>query len=186
MKILTVQEAIESMKAKENSKGQKVINRFSKKNFNTLMVAMMNDTEFTANVAKTKGVELDSVEKVMVTKGFREWCKKLVEKAGVDKSESARVLTSDFQIDNVDGLYEFFTAAIQTYMDAGNKYDFLPTEEFKGSIFIKDVDEKETVAESKNVQTGESLGVFKTNKKKHKELAVKSGCPSFLKTRTRV
>lgn len=186
MKILTVEEAIASMKAKENAKGKKVINRFSKKNFNTLMVAMANDTEFKARVAKTKGAKLDSIEEVMVTKGFREWCKKLVEQAGVDKNESARVLTSDFKIDNMEGLYEFFTSAIYTYMEAGNKFDFMPTEDFKGSIFIKDIDEKETTAESKNVQTGESLGVFKTNKKKHKELGVKSGCPSFLKTRTRV
>lgn len=185
MKVLTVQEAIESMSAKVNEKGKVVYNRFSKKNFNTLMVALLNDPEFTVKAAKVKGGELGELEDVMITKEFRKWCKMLVEKAGVDKSESERVLSSDFVIDNVDGLYEFFAGALYEYLSAGNKWDMIPTEDFKGSLFIKTVDEKTTVGEAKNVQTGESLGDFKTTKKKHRELGVKSGCPDYLKTRTK-
>ena len=111
-KILTVQEALASMQAKTNEKGKKVINRFNKKNFTTLMTALANDLDFKAEVAKVKKGELDSVEEVMVTKEFRKWCKKLIEKAGVDKSESERVLSPDFEIDNMEGLYEFFATAL--------------------------------------------------------------------------
>lgn len=185
---MTVAEALESMKAKEGKNGKKVINRFNKKNFTLLMTAMANDPEFTEKVAKVKNGELDSVEDVMVTKGFREFCKKVVEKAGVDKSESARFLTSqiEFAPSDLNGLYEFFASALYQYMSAGNRFDLLSTPDFKASISIKDIEEKETVAEAFSPQDRSSLGTFKTTKKAHKELSVKTGCPTFLKSRKKV
>lgn len=185
-KVMTVQEAIESMKGKVNDKGKLVPNRFSRKNFNTLMVALVNDVDFKTKVAKVKKGELDTVEDVMVTEEFRKWCKKLIEKAGVDKSESARVLTKDFVIDDMDGLYDFFVTAIFEYLSAGNTFDFIPTKEFKGSISLKDVPEKTTVADAFSPQDRSYLGTYKTTKKNHKELSVKSGCPSFLQDRVKV
>lgn len=185
-KILTVQEALASMQAKTNEKGKKVINRFNKKNFTTLMTALANDLDFKAEVAKVKKGELDSVEEVMVTKEFRKWCKKLIEKAGVDKSESERVLSPDFEIDNMEGLYEFFATALYQYMDAGNQFDLLPTKDFKGGFQLKEVDEKTTVSDAYTPgKEGERtyIGTFKTTKKKHKEVVAKSSCPAFLKSR---
>lgn len=185
-KILTVQEALNSMSAKEGKNGKVTLNRFNKKNFGILMTALANDVDFTSKVAKVKAGELDTVEDVLVTKGFRKWCKNLVEKAGVDKAESERVMSADFQIDNMDGLYEFFASALYQYIEAGNQFDFLPTEDFKGSLYLKSVDEKTTVADVKSPQDGSYIGTFETTKKKHKELAVKSGCPAFLKNRKKV
>ena len=51
-----------------------------------------------------------------------------MEKAGMDKNDSAVVLSSAFTIDNVDGLYEFFAESIWQYLNAGNMfiYDFGP------------------------------------------------------------
>lgn len=185
-KILTVEEALASMNAKTNANGKVIINRFNKKNFNKLMLAMANDVNFKAEMAKVKKGELDSVEDIMVTKGFRQWCKKLVEKAGVDKNESERVLTDEFVIPDMDGLYEFFATALYQYIDAGNQFDFIPTKEFKGSLYIKNVDEKVTVADAHSPQDRSYLGTYETTKKKHKELGVKSGCPSFLQSRKKV
>ena len=187
-KIMTVEEALASMKAKEGKNGKPVINRFNKKNFNMLMTAMANDPDFTTKVVKVKGGEIDSFEDVMVTKGFREFCKKIVEKAGVDKKESNIVLTSDFEFSQSDlnGLYEFFASAVYQYMSAGNQFDFLPTEDFKGSVSLKRVDEVTKTAEAFSPKDRSSLGVYKTTKKAHNELAVKSSCPSFLKSRVKV
>lgn len=187
-KIMTVEEALASMKAKEGKNGKPVINRFNKKNFTMLMTAMANDPEFTAKVVKVKNNEIDTVEEVMVTKGFREFCKKIVEKAGVDKKESAFVLTSAFEFNasDLNGLYEFFADAVYEYMVAGNQFEFLPTEDFKGSISIKNVGEVTKTAEAFSPKDRSSLGVYKTTKKAHKELAVKSNCPSFLKSRLKV
>jgi hypothetical protein len=185
-KIMTVQEALDSMSAKKNANGKIVINRFNKKNFNTLMLAMANDVNFKTEMAKVKKGELDSVEDVMVTKGFRQWCKTLIEKAGVDKSESVRVLDDEFVIPNMEGLYEFFASALYEYINAGNQFDFIPTKEFKGGIYIKNIDEKTTVADAHSPQDRSYLGTFETTKKKHKELGVKTGCPAFLQSRKRV
>lgn len=186
MKIMTVEEALASMKAKTNENGEPVINRFNKKNFNLLMVAMANDQEFKHEYVKVKKGEIDDVEEIMVTKGFRKWCQRLVEKAGVDKAESERVLSPDFKIDNMDGLYEFFATALYKYIEAGNRFDLIPTKEFKGGISLAEVAEstKETDAFSPKDRT--YLGRYKTTTKKHKKLMVKSSCPSFLKERMKV
>ncbi len=185
-KIMTVEEALETMRAKANAKGKVTVNRFNKKNFNTLMTALANDLEFKAKVAKVKKGELDSLEDVMVTKEFRKWCKKLVEKMGVDKTESEKVLTSEFQIPDMDGMYEFFATALYEYMNAGNQFEMLPKEDFKGLIYLKDVDEKTTVSDAFSPQDRSYLGTFETTKKKHKEVAAKSSCPSFLVNRKKV
>lgn len=178
-KILTVEEALELVKARENAKGKKIINRFSKKNFNTLALALANDVNFTVKVAKKVG-DTCELEDVMVTKEFRKWCKKLAEKLGVDSAESERILSSDFQIDNVDGLVEFFQTAIYEYMDAGNRFDLMPREDFQGGIYLKDIGESTKVCGAKNPKDGSFLGQFETKKKAHKILAVKSSCPSYL------
>ena len=183
----TVKETLEEMTAtKKNSSGKIVINRFNKKNFTKLMTAMANDVDFKAEVAKAKNGELDSVEEILVTKEFRKWCKNLLEKAGVDKNESVRILDGEFQIPSMDGLYEFFATALYTYIDAGNQFDMLPTNDFKGSIYMKSVDEKTTVTEAHSPKDRSYLGTFKTTKKKHKEIAVKSGCPKWLAKRYKV
>lgn len=185
-KIMTVQEALESMKGKKNAKGEMVINRFNKKNFTKLMVAMANDVDFKTELVKIKKDEIDSVEDVMVTKGFRKWCKSLVEKAGVDKAESERVLSEDFKIENMDGLYEFFATALYKYMEAGNRFDLIPNKEFKGGIYLKEVPERERTADAFSPKDRTYLGTYKTKKKKHKELFIKSSCPSFLQERVKI
>ena len=184
-KIMTVQEALDSIQAKTNAKGEKVINRFSKKNFNTLMTAMANDVDFTSQVAKKTGDSVE-LEDVMVTKEFRKWCKNLVEKAGVDKNESEIVLSENFKIDNVEGLYDFFTTALYEYLAAGNRFDLPAREDFQGGIVLKDVDESVRVYDARNPKDGTYLGTFETTKKKHKELGVKSSCPTYLSSKRQI
>lgn len=181
MEVLTVTEAIEKIKGETTALG-----RFSKKNFNTLLKALANDINFSVKVANVKGGELENLEEIMVTKNFRNWCKRLVEKAGVDKNESERVLTDAFQIDNVDGLYEFFATAVYKYCECGNKFSFLPTEDFKGSIAIKPVEESTSVGDAYSPKDRTFLGTYETTKKAHKVLVAKSSCPEFLRNRKKI
>lgn len=186
-KILTVEEALEKTRGKsgKNKKGKKSINRFNKAKFNSLMLALANDVDFTNKVAKKvdNGFE---IEEVMVTKNFRKWCKKLLESAGVDKSESKKVLTGDFTIDTVDGLYDFFAAAIYLYLEAGNRFDFPNKEDFQGGIALIDKEPSERIYEARNPKDGTSLGVIKTKKGKHKTLVAKSACPKYLTEKRKV
>lgn len=183
--ILTVEEALTSMKARTNAKGEIIVNRFNKRNFNTLMIALANDVDFKTEVAKMKKGEV-VLEEIMPTKKFRKWCKKLVEKMGVDRTDSEVIMTDEFVIENMDGLYDFFTEAVYLYMTAGNRFDLPSRYGFTGGIYLKDIPEKKSVAETKNPQTHEVIGKYERTRKAHKELKVKSSCPSYLSSKRRV
>lgn len=186
-KVMTVEEALASMQAKTNAKGEKVLNRFNKRNFNSLMVALANDVDFTTKVAKVKkGSDDVELEDIMVTKEFRKWCKKLVEQMGVDSSESSKILTADFEITNMDGIYEFFTTALYMYMDAGNRFDLPQKEDFKGGFYLKEVAEVTKVQDTYNPADHSFLGTIEVTKKKHKEVKAKSSCPSYLTKKRKV
>ncbi len=181
--IVTVDEVLAEMTASENEKGNFNYNRFSKKNFNKLLKTVINDVNFKTTVAHVKKGELESVEEIEVSKDFRKFVKKILEKFGVDKSESEKILSEDFQIDNVDGLYEFIATVIYLYIERGNQFAFLDKEDFKGSIGIKKNKKSTKTVSSHSPQTGEFLGDFEITKDDHKTLVVKSTCPKYLKKR---
>lgn len=184
-KYKSVAEAIADMSAKKNAKGNKVMNRFNKKNFSNLMVAMANESDFQEKIVKMHG-GIKTYEDVMVSKGFRKWCKHLLEKAGMDKNESEWVYSDEFKIDNADGLYEFFAAALYEYMAAGNRFDMFSKDDFQASLEIRDIPESKKTRDARSPQTGENLGTFEIKKKKHRELKAKSPCPSYLTDKRKV
>lgn len=184
--ILSVEDVLKEMSATKKDNGKFNYNRFNKKNFEKLMKAMLNDPDFTTEVAHAKKGELDSVDEIKVTENFRKFCKKIIEKCGVDKSESGRILTQDFVFDSVEGLYEFFATAMYLYIEQGNRFDLLPKKDFKGSIALKDVAKSTKTTSAHSPQTREYLGDFETVKDAHKVLVVKSSCPSYLKSRRKV
>lgn len=185
-KVLTVNEVLEEIKAKENSRGTVVLNRFNKKKFEKLMKAMINDPEFATQVAVVKKGELETVEDIKVSASFRKFIQHVVEKAGVDKSESSKVLDSTFTVDKVEGMYEFFATAMYLYMEQGNKFDLLPKQDFKGSLYIKNNKPSKKVSKAYHPKTRDFLGEFETERDSHRSLGIKSACPSYLKKRKKV
>lgn len=183
--IISVEEVLNEMTATRKENGTFNYNRFNKKNFEKLMKAMLNDPNFKTEVVKAKKDDME-IEEIEVSKGFRKFCKKIIEKAGVDKAESERILSEEFTFDNVSGLYEFFATAIYLYIERGNKFDLLPKKDFKGSVCLKEVSKSSKTAPARSPQTGEYLGDFETTKEAHKVLTVKSSCPSYLKKRVKV
>lgn len=159
--------------------------RFNKKEFNKLLTAIANDPDFTTHVARGKKGEIN-VKEIMPTKEFRKWCKKLLEKVGLDSKESSIVLKKDFQFDNMEGIYEFFTEALYLYMSNGNKFDFIPKKDFKGTIGVKKVKKSVNVADVFSPKDRKFLGKYETTKEEHNVLTVKSSCPSYLKVRKKV
>lgn len=179
----SVSEFLKEIAGKENKNGKVVPNRFNKKTFSKLMKVMANDPDFATDVVDVRKGEKVSVDKIMVSHKFREWCQKLVEKFGVDKKDAEIILSKDFQFGNMDGLYEFFATALYEYVSAGNYFELLPKEDFKGRIYVKTIPETTVVRDAKKPKTGEYLGTFETTYNCHKQLAVRSGCPAFLKHR---
>lgn len=159
---------------------KKKTNRFNKKKFNEYMLELMNDPAFTVEIVRNRQDGLKRKE-INPTKEFRNWCKKTLEKCGMDKKEASAIMSKDFQFDTADGLYDFFISVMYDYMEKGNKIDFIPKEDFKGTLSLVEVPEKETKRKHYNPQDRSFLGEFKEKKKKHKELRVKSSCPKYLK-----
>lgn len=184
--VYSVKEILSQLTVTPNEKGKIIPAKFSKDKFNSLMRAIFNDPDYTFDKAVVANGELVQVDHIAVSKGFRKFCKHLLEKYGVDSAESEKVMTSDFTVDSVDGLYEFFTAAMYEYINAGNKYDFIPTEDFRGSVYLKRNPESSKESEVYQPRTRDYLGTYKTTKKKHKVLAVKSSCPKYLRERKKM
>ena len=165
--------------AKTNENGEIVINRFNKKKFETLLLALINDNSFAADNAKFRGDNLIE-ETIYPTKQFKKFCKKILEAYGLDKIEASRIEDDGFVIESVQGLYEFFTEAMYLYMEAGNKFSFPSKKDFRGDIYIKDVPETKRNYKAKNPKDGKIIGEYEKTTKKHKELKVKSSAPKYL------
>ena len=182
---MSVEEVLAMLDVKPTDSGKKLAAKFSKEKFNLLMTAMFNDPDFTTKKAVMKGGDLAEVADIAVTKGFRKFCKHLLEKFGVDSAESERVMGADFTIDNTDGLYDFFATAIYEYIKTGNKFDLIPKEDFRGSIMLKHKPKVSKTVEVFQPKTRESLGIFTIEKEDYDTLAVKSPCPKNKKKKTK-
>lgn len=181
----TLKEALEIITAKEEN-GKLKINQFSKKNFEMFLTACANDIDFKSDIVHSVKGEITEREALPVTTMFREWLKKVVEEAGVDKAESEKILTSDFEIPAVKGLYDFFVAAMYDYMKAGNYFALPDKEDFKGKIYTKKQQKTVTTKTAKNPKTGETLGTFESTKEEHYTLGVKGACPKWLVSRKKI
>ena len=184
--VVSVQEVLEEIKAKTNAKGNVVLNRFNKKKFEKLIKAMVNDPNFKTQVAVVKKGQLESVEEIEVSKNFRKFIQHVVEKAGIDKAESGKVLDAGFTIDKAEGIYEFMATAMWLYMEQGNRFDLLPKENFKGSLYVKNIDKSKKHSKAYHPKTRELLGEFEVEREAHRTIAIKSGCPSYLRKRKKL
>lgn len=189
--IMTIKDALQAVRAKtkvdKNTGNEKfVYNRFNVERLNTIMRALINDPDFTFETVIISG-GIPSPKEIKPTEGLRKFLQNVLIKAGIDKEDSKSVLSSDFKIDDVNGLYEFMAVAMYLFMDNGNKFDMLPTKEFKATFALENVAKKEKTAEKKNPKDGKSLGMWKTTLEQHKKLKlVKSECPVWLKSRKKV
>lgn len=159
--------------------------RFSKATFGKLLTAIANEPGFTAQVAEIKGGEFAGYTEVAVGEKFRAWVRKVVEKAGVDTTESAVVLSDGFTIPNCDWMYDLFAEAMYLYMVNGGTFNMPKKEDFEGSLKIDSVDASEYDKEIKR-PGGESLGMFHIKDKAYRKLVASSGIPKYLRERIQV
>ena len=184
---MTVAEVLKDISAPRKENGNQQLKKFNKKTFNKLMTAIANDVDFTTQVVTSSKGEIKNKEDLKVTEGFRKWVQKVVETAGIDPKESAFVLSSDFQIKDCDGLYEFFATVVWEYLQSGNRFALIDKEDFSGSLYLKEVPESTVIKkDARHPITGENLGDFETKTEAHRTLAVKSSCPKWLKTRMKI
>jgi len=152
------------------SKKGKPIVSFSRGDFDKLTKAFLNEIDYKVESVSTKGNELVTKE-VFPVQLFRNMIKTILLDFGVDKQEAQRIVES-YEFRNTDGLYEVCSELIYKYVDAGRKFDFIPKEDFNGSIVLKDV--SEFVGQYTNIQDGQKISI---RKEAHKLLKAKSRCP---------
>lgn len=187
MKTFTVDEVLSQITATKKENGQYDYNRYSKSNVSMLLNAIINDPDFAIHVAKVKSGELSSVDELKVTEAFRRFCATLLEKFGVDKAESEKVMSAEFKFDfDASAVMDVAIACVQKYIEVGNTFDLFPQEDFKGSIRMKNVPASTKVSDAYSPQTREYLGKFETSKPAHRQLVVKSSCPKFLVNRRKI
>ena len=173
---------------KKNKNGKSVKQRFNKKKFSMLCTALANDVNFTETIIKTSNGKIIDTEEILVSKQFRKFCKLICERMGVDKHDSEKIMSEEFAFapSEMKLLYEPMAAAIQEFISRDQYFEFLPTKNFKGSIFMDDVPESETISEVFSPKDRKSLGKRKTKKQAYTKLGVKSTCPSYCKETTKI
>lgn len=163
------------------SKSGKVKKTFSKSDFDKLLQAFLNDSEYEMSVAKTKGGEM-VVDKSQPVKAFRGMIKRILVDFGVDAQDAAKI-ESEYQIRNVDGLYEVICEIIYTYCKADKKFVIPAKEDFGGmSVTLKSVEK--TIKEYSKIRGKDDKGPaekFTVESGKHSLLVSKSKCPTWLK-----
>lgn len=177
-------DVLKELEAKKNAKGEVILNKFNKKNFNKVVLAMLNDPDYADKIVKKESEDGPTYEEILVSKNFRKWLKDIVKSLGVDSKELGILDTYEFK--NVDGMYDLVMAAAYEYMKVGNKFDIPSHENFKGSIYVKDVPASKKVVEARNPADGTRLGIYETTYKPYKQLAIKSSAPKYAKTKKKL
>lgn len=157
--------------------------RFSKKSFNKLLKAMANDFEFEELVAQVENGEYTGDSSYNPAKELRKWCRKVVEKAGIDKNESALVESADFVIDDVSGLHEYFAAALYEFMASGNKYSIIPKKDLNATMSFRKEPKKTKEIKARNPHTGEVMDPYNQETDEHRVLKASNKVPKYLKHR---
>lgn len=185
-KVLTVEEALKEIAYEGNS-----ARKLSKKRFEELAGAMMNDLTFEFTEAKISDDKVKSVEKYVPSTSFRTIIKDALIKFGVDKSEAEKVMEPEFVIGKADMVYDFVAALVYEFMKSGNRFDLKDQEDFRGSFELVYDDEIIEVADAyappkEKGGDREFLGRFETTKKPRYKCKANAACPAWLKTRVPV
>lgn len=158
----------------------KPVKTFSRTDFDRLAKAFINTPDYEATTVSLKGGELQE-KSVKPVEGFRGMIQAILRDFGVDKAEAERVMSDSYEIKSVNGLYEFVSELIYVYMDAGKKFDFLPKDDFVGSILLDEIEE--SVKDYPIKKKDGSTVTYNVTKKKHKVLNKKSKCPQWKKSK---
>lgn len=173
-------EILKEISAKRKDNGEFLYNRFNKRNFTKLVNALASDPEFKSEYVKVSKGEITKKTEVQIGKMLRAWIRKIVESAGVDSIESKFVLSEDYEIPNINWLYDFMCEAIYIYIKKGNMFTLPAKEDFCGSIYLREIAKTEKVRTFKNPHTHEVIGKYKITSEPHDELKTKSSCPKYL------
>lgn len=158
----------------EASTGKKAT--WSKTDFDELLKAFLNEKDYVIKKAGIKNGVMETSD-VNPIKMFRDVViTRLLTDAGLEKCEAEKI-ASEYEFKKVDGLYEIISEIIVKYCETGKKFDFITTEDFKGSLSMEGIEEG--VKEHK--LPSDPSTKIKVKTKKHKVMKCKSKANDWLK-----
>lgn len=170
-------EYLESIKVKNKEKvknGGRVVSTWSKKDFDNLLTAMLNDNDYEVDVCSVKHGE-KITNKIKPVEDFRNKFVKAILESYMDEADATeKAKHIKFSRSQVESMYPIMSEAIYRYIETGKKFSFMSKDDFIGSIGIKVM--PETITENKKYNT-------KTKRKEFKTLKKRSSTPIWLKER---
>ena len=161
-------------------KGENKINQictgkgpFSTSGFSDLVNSMVNDTTF-----KIKTFDKDGKPngEVNVSELIRSDIKKTVEKAKYPQKSESGVFDNSEIVAN--GLAKAIPYIVMEHIACGKKFDLPQQPNVQGSIYLANVEGKETVSKVRDIKTGEDLGTSTTVTKDYIQVRAKSPAPA--------
>lgn len=158
---------------KLSAKGKEKKN-FSRKDYDELFTAFLNENDYETETVTVKGDELVRTTVKPVAEFRKVFYNTLID-FGVDKQEAAKILDGSYQFAKTPGAYEFTSEVMENYLKH-KKFNFLPKEDLVASIVLDEVDEEEK--EFRKPGTDEKS---KKRIKKHRKIKAKSTAPKWAK-----
>lgn len=163
-------------KTKDKKPGSAV---FNKEEYTDFIRAGLNEVDMEVEIVSKRDKDTGHVEtkKIKPIEKFREeFLKPILMDYGVDEAEANNIKTSE--IKSVGGIYEAIKELDYQYMETGRRIDYLPKENFQGSMYLKEVGEvtKEFKVPNKKDEAGNPMTV-KGTIQEHIQLKAKSKAP---------
>lgn len=161
--------------AKSKSKDGELKSTFSRRMFNDVVNAMVNDPEYKFTTVQFKGGKTEEVE-LTPSKDFREkLLTPILNEVKMDSEDQKQFIEKyEFSKSQTDSIYDVATTAMEEYMALGKTFRFPNGKDFSAAISVRDMAE--------SVYTNPKTG-NKTKRKAHRALVKKSSCPAWLKER---
>lgn len=152
---------------------------FSRKAFEELFLAFLNENNYTTEVVQVKGGELVRVPVTPVAEFRRTFHEVLID-FGVDKAAAEAMLDGSYQFRKVHGAYEFVSEVLTNYLDS-KSFTFLPKEDLTAVLRLDTIEETVKDFRVPPKEQGGPSGTVRKKVKKHRKMKVTSSAPEWAK-----
>lgn len=152
---------------------------YSKRKEDLLTQAMLNDSEYEAEIMKSKGGEYVTEKTTPISEFRRLFIGKVLSDSGIDKqAANDQAIKYEFNAAQAHAFNEVAKESAEQFMRAGFTYKFHDKKDFSASIKMRDVEDRITTGRVPS--TGRTT---RTREKEHKVIIKKSGTPRYCKER---
>ena len=156
------------------TKGGKMKPTFSKKMFNDVVNALVNDPDYEMTTVQLKDGKPESKVTTPVATFREKLLTPILEEVKMDRDDITKFVKDyQFSTKQTDTMYDVISSAIYEYMKAGKTFRFPTKEDFNAAISIRKVESSMYINEKRGI---------KIKRDAYNSLIKKSSCPLWKKT----